>query len=80
LDTTNPLFLTSSFPFSEDKNFDLEKAITKNPSRAIPKRVNGVTMQNTPNGQELVWSVTVEYPIDALPDSMVPWFTGREYD
>ena len=80
LDTTNPLFLTSSFPFSEDKNFDLEKAITKNPSRAIPKRVNGVTMQNTPNGQELVWSVTVEYPINALPDSMVPWFTGREYD
>lgn len=80
LDTTNPLFLTSSFPLSEDKNFDLEKAIVKNPSRAIPKRVNGVTVQNTPNGQELVWSVTVEYPIDALPDSMVPWFTGREYD
>lgn len=80
LDTTNPLFLTSSFPLVEDKNFDLEKAIVKNPSRAIPKRVNGVTVQNTPNGQELVWSVTVEYPIDALPDSMVPWFTGREYD
>lgn len=80
LDTTNPLFLTSSFPLVEDKNFDLEKAIVKNPSRAIPKRVNGVTVQNTPNGQELVWSVTVEYPINALPDSMVPWFTGREYD
>lgn len=80
LDTTNPLFLTSSFPLVEDKNFDLEKAIVKNPSRAIPKRVNGVTVQNTPNGQELVWSVTVEYPIDALPDSMIPWFTGREYD
>ena len=80
LDTTNPLFLTSSFPLSEDKNFDLEKAIVKNPSRAIPKRVNGATVQNTPNGQEIVWSVTVQYPIDALPDSMVPWFTGREYD
>ena len=80
LDTTNPLFLTSSFPLSEDKNFDLEKAIIKNPSRAIPKRVNGATVQNTPNGQEIVWSVTVQYPIDALPDSMVPWFTGREYD
>lgn len=80
LDTTNPLFLTSSFPLSEDKNFDLEKVIVKNPSRAIPKRVNGATVQNTPNGQEIVWSVTVQYPIDALPDSMVPWFTGREYD
>ena len=80
LDTTNPLFLTSSFPLSEDKNFDLEKAIVKNPSRAIPKRVNGATVQNTPNGQEIVWSVNVQYPIDALPDSMVPWFTGREYD
>ena len=80
LDTTNPLFLTSSFPLSEDKNFDLEEAIVKNPSRAIPKRVNGATVQNTPNGQEIVWSVNVQYPIDALPDSMVPWFTGREYD
>lgn len=57
-------------PLSSDENYDIEEFIAKDPANAVPVAINHVAITPSADGrQQIMYKVTVKYPIEKLPNA-----------